>query len=160
PPHRGNSIRDLTHIADMMLATGARIGEVLALCWEDFNLEEWTVTIQGTLVRVPGEGLQRRSPKTRSSVRTLTLPPFIRPMLAERNKNAMVEWIFPAANGRPRWPENIRAQWKEALSGSSYADVTPHDLRKAVATALGSEAAKDQLGHATITVTDKHYVQK
>lgn len=160
PPTRGESIRDLTDIADMMLATGARIGEVLALQWSDFNLEAWTVTIQATLTSVPGKGLQRKAPKTKSSVRTLTLPAFIRPMLSLRMKGALSEWVFVSAAGGPRWPENIRQQWREALRGSEVEWVTPHDLRKTVATALGTDAAKEQLGHASSTITDKHYVEK
>lgn len=157
---RGDSIRDLGQIADMMLATGARIGEVLALQWDDFNIGAWTITIQSTLVSEPGKGLVRRPPKTRSSVRTLTLPEFIHPMLSARYETAKIAWIFPSATGQPRWPENIRNQWNVATKGSSVEWIGPHDLRKAVATALGTEAARDQLGHATISVTDKHYIEK
>lgn len=160
PVARGNSLRDITDIADMMLATGARIGEVLALKWSDFNVEKWTVTIQGTLTAAPGKGLIRTKPKTRSSVRTLTLPKFILPMLSTRLQEALVEWVFPSAMGEARWPENVRRQWADALKGSAVEWITPHDLRKAVADSLGSEAAKEQLGHASITVTDKHYVEK
>lgn len=160
PAVRGDAIRNLSQIADMMLATGARIGEVLALQWEDFNIETWTVTIQGTLTVVPGSGLTRTPPKTKSSVRTLTLPAFIRPWVSAQMQNAHVAWVFPSAAATPRWPENIRTQWREAVKGSSVEWVSPHDLRKAVATALGSEGAKDQLGHASITITDKHYVEK
>lgn len=160
PPKRGDSIRNLASIADMMLATGARIGEVLALQWSDFNLEAWTVTIQSTLVSVPGEGLVRRPPKTKSSVRTLTLPQFIRPWISNQMQSAHVAWVFPSANGTPRWPENVRAQWRDALAGSEVSWIGPHSLRKGVATLLGTEAAREQLGHASITVTDAHYIEK
>lgn len=160
PPARGDSIRNLARVADMMLATGARIGEVLALQWSDFNLEAWTVTIQSTLVNVPGAGLERRSPKTRSSVRTLTLPEFVRPWLSSQLKDAHVPWVFPSATGQARWPENIRTQWREAVRGTSVEWIGPHDLRKAVATALGTEAAREQLGHKSISITDRHYVEK
>lgn len=157
---REESIRNLHSIALMMIATGARIGEVLALRWDDFNFESWTVTIQSTLVRDPKKGLVRRPPKTKSSIRTLVLPKFIRPWIAEAHLSSMVSWVFPSATGAPRWPENIRAQWNEAIKGSDVSWIRPHALRKTVATALGSESAKEQLGHATITVTDKHYIEK
>lgn len=161
PPHRGDSIRDLSDIASMMLATGARIGETLALQWsDDFNLLEWTVAIQSTLVRGLEGKLERRAPKTRSSIRTLSLPEFVKPMLAKRHLESHVAWVFPSAAGKARWLENVRTQWKAALEGSEIAWMTPHDLRKAVATVLGTEQAKEQLGHATISVTDKHYVEK
>ena len=42
-----------------MLATGARIGEILALRWKDVDLAATvpTVTISGTVVRVTGQGM-------------------------------------------------------------------------------------------------------
>lgn len=157
---REESIRDLTDIAEMILATGARIGEVLALQWQDVNIEAWTVTIRATLTHVEGKGLQRTTPKTRSSYRTLVLPPFIRGMLAKRYENAHVEWVFPSSAGKARWPENLRTQWREAVKDSPVEWVTPHDLRKTVATMLGPDAAKEQLGHSSLAVTDKHYIDK
>ena len=90
----------------------------------------------------------------------MTLPKFIRPMLSKRLETALVAWVFPSAAGKARWSENVRAQWRDALAGSHVEWITPHDLRKAVATALGTEAAQDQLGHASSTITDKHYVEK
>ncbi|WP_166791263.1 site-specific integrase [Cryobacterium sp. Hh7] len=159
-PVRSGSIRDLTDFADVMLATGGRIGEVLAFQWSDLNWETWTVTIDATLISVPGEGLVRGPLKSAASRRTLHIPEFVRPMLSKRYKSAVVAWVFPSANGGPRWPENVRQQWRTALRGSDAAWMTPHDLRKAVATALGTEAAMRQLGHASTSVADRHYVEK
>lgn len=159
-PVRSGSIRDLTDFADVMLATGGRIGEVLALQWPDVNWETWTVTIDATLVSIPGEGLVRGPLKSAASRRTLHIPEFVRPMLSKRYKSAVVAWVFPSANGGPRWPENVRQQWRTALLGSDAVWMTPHDLRKAVATALGTEAAMRQLGHASTSVADRHYVEK
>lgn len=58
PRHTG----DLADIIDLMLATGARIGEILALRWEDLDLaaERPTLTSCGTLVYVKGKGLFRQ----------------------------------------------------------------------------------------------------
>jgi integrase len=59
PRHTG----DLADIVDLMLATGARIGEILALRWEDldFAAERPTLTICGTLVFVKGQGFFRQT---------------------------------------------------------------------------------------------------
>ena len=57
-----------------MLATGCRIGEALAVVWSQVNFELGTVEITHTLVRVKGEGLLRKSTKTRTGERLLQLP--------------------------------------------------------------------------------------
>src|SRR3546814_14670709 len=64
---------------DLMLATGARIGEILALRWIDVHLagDRPKVTISGTIQTEPGTGTYRTpSPKSASSLRTVTSPNF------------------------------------------------------------------------------------
>lgn len=53
---------DMAHTIDLMLATGARIGEVLALRWSDIELEAArpNLTINGTIKTEPGRGTYRR----------------------------------------------------------------------------------------------------
>jgi integrase len=78
---------DLADIVDLMLATGARIGEILALRWEDLDLaaERPTVTICGTLVYVKGRGLFRQEwTKSDAGYRMLILPRFAVGMLLAR----------------------------------------------------------------------------
>ncbi len=57
---------DMADIVDLMLATGGRIGEILALRWEDITLDgaRPTLTISGTIKTEPGKGTYRKpSPK-------------------------------------------------------------------------------------------------
>lgn len=160
---RNGSLRDTM---DMYAATGARTAEVLALRWSDFDFESDppTVTINGTVAR----GLDRKlkvqdKAKTAKSHRTLDLPPFVVPMLTVRARGAVSELVFPSAAGTPRWPDNLRRDWKAALSGSGHEGVTPGAFRKAVATLLaqelGDEAARDQLGHTGFGNL-RHYVER
>lgn len=81
----------MADIIDLMLATGARIGEVLAVRWVDVALDAArpTLTINGTIKTEPGRGTYRKpSPKSDASVRTVVLPDFsiavLRRRLAER----------------------------------------------------------------------------
>src|SRR3954454_16941328 len=57
-----------------MLGTGARIGEALAVDWEDIDLEQGTVAIQHTVLRLRGEGLVLRRTKSAAGERILELP--------------------------------------------------------------------------------------
>lgn len=161
---------DLLDVVDVMLGTGARIGEVLALRWSDVDLgaARPTVTIAGTVVQVTGEGLRRQEhPKTRSGYRTIVLPRFVVETLmrvqldAEPNPHDV---IFPSARGTLRSPNNLRRQWRSARSEGGFGWVTPHVFRKTVATMVarerGTEDAAAQLGHAGTAVTEAHYVQR
>nr|WP_172582523.1 site-specific integrase [Subtercola boreus] len=165
PGIRGDSVHDLADLADVLVATGCRIGEALALRWDDVSIDDGRVTISATVTRIPGRGLERQEhPKTESSNRTLALPSFARDVLVRRRVAAYSEWVFPSANGTLRWPENVRTQWASALKGSTVAWITTKSCRKAVATLLkatdGLDAAKEQLGHSDVGVTSRHYVEQ
>lgn len=53
---------DLADVVDVLLATGCRTGEVLAIRWKDLDLTSDipSVNIVGTIVDLPGAGLVRR----------------------------------------------------------------------------------------------------
>jgi integrase len=56
------------------VATGARLGELLALCWTDLDLEAGTVRI-GWSRRIVNRGMQVKGPKTEAGYRTVILGP-------------------------------------------------------------------------------------
>lgn len=65
---------DMPDIIDLMLATGCRIGEILALRWSDLDLEADlpTLTVSGTIKPETGKGTYRKTtPKTDASRRTI-----------------------------------------------------------------------------------------
>ncbi|MER7445355.1 site-specific integrase [Microbacterium sp. NPDC097977] len=142
----------------MLLGTECRPGEALALRWDDVDLEGGWITIEGTVTRVAGVGLiPQEAPKSEASRRKLALPRFVLDALVRRRVNAYCEWVFPSAVGTLRWPENVRQQWNVALRGTGVEWMTPKDCRKAVATILGVEAAREQLGHSPDSnVTSRH----
>jgi integrase len=83
PRHTG----DLADIVDLMLATGARIGEILALRREDLDLAAAcpTLTICGTLVQIKGQGVFRQAwTKSDAGYRMIVLPRFAVGMLLAR----------------------------------------------------------------------------
>jgi integrase len=165
PVKRRDAMHDLADIGDIIIGTGCRIGEALALQWSSVDLSRGVIVIEATVVRVAGEGLTIQNfPKSESSVRELTLPRFALDMLARRRVDAYSDLVFPSALGGPRWPENVRQQWVQALTDTDIAWMTPKSGRGAVATLLRSavdiDAAKDQLGHADWRVTDRHYTPR
>jgi len=161
---------DLADVVDLILATGARIGEILALRWDDLDLaaERPTVTICGTLVYLKGKGYFRQEwTKTGAGYRTLVLPQFAVRMLRARKDIAAAkaqDAIFASRRGTWLSPHNVRRQWREARADTGLEWVTPHTLRKTVATVIAQEAdtksAAAQLGHASEGITSTYYIAK
>ncbi|MGC5332808.1 tyrosine-type recombinase/integrase [Micromonospora sp. DT62] len=166
PRHTG----DLADVVDLMLATGARIGEILALRWEDLDLaaERPTLTICGTLVFVKGQGIFRQ-PWTKSDAgyRMVVLPRFAAGMLLARKLGAAEnphDAIFASRRGTWLSPNNVRRQWRQARADADLDWVTPHTFRKTVATLIKEEtdtkSAAAQLGHSSEEVTETYYIAK
>jgi integrase len=157
--------RDLPALVDFMLATGLRIGEVLALTWDALNLEAATVEVRGTVVRRPGSGglyVQER-PKTKTGWRTLHLPDWLVASLTERDR-VVNEWhvVFPSQQGKLRDRSNISSDLCEALDPLGYGWVTSHTFRKTAAALLNDggltvRQMADQLGHSRISITQDVY---
>jgi integrase len=157
----GKRTTDLLDPCDMVIGTGMRTGELLALTWADVDFTRGTVTIRSTLAaNLAGKMGVQPKPKSRSSVRELYLPAHVLQMLARRPH--VSEFVFPSSVQTFRHPNNFRTSWRKALAGTEFAGVTPKSFRKAVATVLRDElgvgAAKDQLGHASEVTTNAHYV--
>ncbi|MGH2371444.1 MAG: tyrosine-type recombinase/integrase, partial [Chloroflexota bacterium] len=81
----------LGHLVTVVLATGLRMGEALALRWDDLDLDAGTLTVRHTLERIPrrdrpdghdGEvGWRLSEPKSERGHRTLPLIPAARSAL-------------------------------------------------------------------------------
>jgi integrase len=96
--------RDLPDLVRMMLATGMRIGEAAALTWDRVDLDQETVTVRGTVLRVKGHGLVvAAQPKTVAGFRTLLMPPWANAMLRRRSPGRPAETVPQTARSRPGW---------------------------------------------------------
>ncbi len=160
---------DMADIVDLMLATGARIGEILALRWSDVDLdgERPSLTISGTIKTEPGRGTYRKaSPKSDASRRTIVLPPFAVAMLHRRLQSRLptVDPVFPTRNGTWHQVTNIERRWRRIRKDTGLEWVTPHVFRKTVATLISeqvdSETASQQLGHSSSPITREFYIVK
>ncbi|MCR2051771.1 site-specific integrase [Actinomyces bowdenii] len=161
---RGRSKADVSDVVEVSLATGARIGEVLALRWEDVDLEAGTVTICGTVAlpaKPPMTPFRQGHPKTSSSIRTLLLPAFgVEVLLRRRVKGAPSDLVFPSARDTVRDPAAVRKTLKRALEGTDLEWVTPHTFRRTVATLVRDpETAAGVLGNGT-DMARRHYIER
>jgi integrase len=109
---------DLPDLVTFMLATGVRIGEALAILWNQVHLEAGTVEITHTIARPPGEGLIRKTTKSRTGERTLSLPSWAAVMLRGRHTAdpRPDDPVFADTTGGYRDPSNTRRSLRTALS--------------------------------------------
>lgn len=161
---------------DVMLGSGVRVGECVALRVKDVDLEAGTIDVNGTLAYVKAEGGHVRRPvtKTRSSERLLKLPPFAIEALRSRlaRANGPDSPVFATRSGEFMTPTQIRRELREAIATTNLRKelketndvhrITPHTLRKTVATAIDRELsagdASEVLGHSSVGITISHYI--
>ena len=162
--------QDLLPLLDLLLATGARINELLAVRWSEVDLIEGTVLITGTLVKTeekPARIIRQEKPKSESSRRELALPRFAVDTLMRLHMNVVAanvhDVVFPSVNGTLRDDGAVRKQIDKILAPIGMGWVTPSTYRRTVATVLERaediQVAADQLGHAGTDVTRRHYVE-
>lgn len=157
--------KDLPDLTFFMLATGVRIGEALAVLWEQIDVQAGIVEITHTIIRVKGEGLVRKVTKSSAGERALKLPTSATAMLRRRFMTGvrLDHPVFPDILGSFRDPANVRRDFRDARGEDTLAWITSHNFRKTVATildeaALSPRQVADQLGHARPSMTQDVYM--
>jgi integrase len=148
----------------LLLATGIRRGECLALQKQNLSLEEGTITIKQSLSFIVGKGLILGEPKSQKSNRRLVLPPFALEALKThlmRFPNTS-KYIFATGNNTPFSPRNVVRHFKKKLGEAGLPIETRiHDLRHSYASwLLQNTSVKDVqmlLGHAQASTTLEIY---
>ena len=117
------------------LTTGMRRGELLALQWDDLNLDTGELNICRQVYHVKGS-MQITEPKTKSSIRTIILPKVVLNVLAEYKKTVNSRWLFPSPmiEDMPRNPQSVYKKFKSILERSGCKNIRFHDLRHTFAT--------------------------
>ncbi len=155
-------------------STGLRRGEVLGLTWDALDLDRGTLRVQRALYRYGGE-YHLDTPKSRSSHRTVALPPrVVRVLRARRARQAEARlrigeawfdrWdlVFTDDRGHPLAGETVTHAFQAALTVAGLPKFRFHDLRHSAATFLIAAGiplkhVSDLLGHSTITITADIY---
>jgi integrase len=162
--------KDMPDIVDLLLATGCRIGEVLAIRWTDIDLTATPpiVSITGTIKTETGKGTYRKpKPKSDASERTIALPPFAVDVLIRRRieqRPNHYNAVFATRNGTWHQVGNVERRWRTIRADTGFEWVTPHTFRKTVATLIDrlvdSDTAARVLGHSSDAITKEFYIEK
>lgn len=157
----------------LLLGTGLRRGEALALRWSDTDLDAGLVRVRGTLSRV-AEGLVRTEPKTDRSRRDVPLPDPVVAVLrqhragqAQERLHAGSAWVdsglvFTTPRGTPLDPRNAFRAITEAAARAGLSGVGLHTLRHTAASALIAsdvhmKVVQEILGHSSYAFTADIY---
>lgn len=160
----------------LMVTTGLRVGEAIALTWDDIDIDrEHQLTIRRALQRQRGKGLTFVEPKTAKSRRTIPLIPGTCGVLKQHRTRQLKDrlaagkgWpdnnlIFRTTVGEPLDSGNVYETFQRVLKRAGLPHVRVHDLRHTCATYLLSRGTdirtiQDILGHSTSTLTLKTYL--
>lgn len=157
---------DLRDLIDVLSGLGCRIGEVLALDWTRVDDTAGTLAIEGTVIRVPAEGLiVQPHTKSRASMRTIRPPAWLVELLVKRHAGSHGQWVFPSTAGTLHDPDNVRKQLRQTVAGTEWAGLHPHVFRHLVATRLDAEGLSareiaDYLGHERVSMTQDVYMAR
>lgn len=152
--------------------SGCRLGELLALQWNDVDLKQGTIAIRRTLERIDDENAPvYGEPKTAKSRRTVALPLIAieelrhwrvrqtEERLAVGPDYANYGLVFTTEIGTPLSGRNAHRLFKLALGRAGLpSSVRVHDLRHFAATLMLSagvhpKIASERLGHSTVGIT-------
>ena len=143
------------------LSTGLRRGELMGLQWKDLNMTTGELRIERQVSRVNGE-LKTFPPKTKSSIRTIVLPPSVLKMLkAYQPSTNGSKWIFPSpvkTEDSPRDPHTVYSKMQLVLQRAECKRIRFHDLRHTFATmalehGMDVKTLSAMIGHVSSATT-------
>ncbi len=154
----------------LAVTAGMRQGELLALKWQDVDLENATVSVRRTLTRDGGR-VVIGDPKTKKSRRLIRLTTQAGNVLRRHLERQLHEiqmlgdnytdrgLVFTTGTGAPVNPSNLRQRsFARLLRKAGLPHIRFHDLRHTCATLLLSKGThpkfvQELLGHATVAIT-------
>jgi integrase len=163
----------------LAVTTGLRQGELLALRWEDVDLEGGSIRVTGTLTRIrrdpPADGEPKThrvisQPKTAHSRRRVDIGTLAvealrthRGRQVEERHRAANLWVdkslvFCGPMGGYLHPVQVNAELRRLLGEAYLPTIRFHDLRHTAATLLlgrdvNPKKVSEMLGHSTVAIT-------
>ncbi len=151
----------------LCLYTGIRIGELLALSWEDIDLEKKTIYINKSChdgKDVNGVfGRIIDAPKTKASKRVIPVPKQIIPLIRAHKKQSKSRYVITDKNNNPPFVRSYQRSFEVLLIKLNIKHKGFHALRHTFATraiecGMDVKTLSEILGHKNPTVTLTRYV--
>lgn len=148
-----STTKDELQLAYLILYTGCRLGEALALQMRDIDMKHDLIHITKS-VSFHGNQPVISSPKTKTSVRTVPLLPPLKERLKELN---LPQEAYIVSGEKPLTKTALYRRW-ESFCKAKGIKIDRHSIRHQYATTLydagiDAKSAQDLLGHAQIATT-------
>ena len=157
-------------IVTLLLYTGCRRSEILALKWQDINYQTCKIDVNKSLHYLPERGLYLEDTKTDESMRQIGVTQEVMDLLhrysawqKECRLKAGDQWndddfVFTAWNGTALRPDNLTHWFAEFIKKTNLPQISIHSLRHTSATLQISagvpiRTVADRLGHAQTSTT-------
>jgi integrase len=144
----------LKDVVVLILDTGLRVGEALALRWSDVHLEPVGDARFGYLHVSEG--------KTRNARRNVSVTARVREMLAARQSGSMSKYVFANGKDAALWVSSLDHSHREVRRALKLPqDFVLHSLRHTFLTRLGTAGVEAftimrLAGHSSVTISQKY----
>lgn len=155
-----------------LLNTGLRIGEALALEWQNVDFKKQLATVRSNVVYVKDRSESNRSyccvkqlsTKTRNGSRIIPLnSEAMRALISLKGLNGNTPYVFATKNGKRITPRNIDRTFRSILKRCGIACTGVHSLRHTFASRLFAKGVdvktvSELLGHSDVGITYDTYI--
>jgi integrase len=143
---------------NLLLYTGMRRGEALAITKSDINLERMEISVNKTLVFVANQSVVKPTPKTNAGFRNIPILEPFRKTLIEYVNSIDTDMLFVTSSGNSFSETAYRRMWGKFVKAMDTKEITAHIFRHNFATILYNaevdlKSAQYILGHSNISVT-------
>jgi len=171
--NNGKSVYRLGYLIPLLLYTGIRIGECLALKWDDINFEDSTIMIRRSITVIKNRNdeiktnysvVLQDTVKTDSSNRTIYINKKAHEMLLKlKEVNGKFDYVACSSYGNLINPRNIDRMFRSILVKCDIEPCGVHTCRHTFASMLFKKGAtlksvSNILGHSSINVTASTYI--
>ena len=168
----GNRAYRIGEIFIFLLNTGLRIGEALALEWENIDFKKQLATVRNNVVYVKDRTSSDRSyrcikqpfTKTKNGSRIVPLnSEAVRALISLKGINGSTPYVFATKNGKRITPRNIDRTFRSILKRCGIACTGVHSLRHTFASRLFAKGVdvktvSELLGHSDVGITYDTYI--
>ena len=149
----------------LMLETGLRAGEALALRWRDIHLTRKRLEVHSTVVRLANkkQSFVKDCAKSEASNRTIPLTPYAVRLLERLSQGEKGEWVFTNTDGERLSYEALRWQTNRVCRDAGVDYKGEHVFRHTFATncyykKIDIKILSRLLGHADVNITYNVYI--